>query len=329
MKIVLVTGTSMVPESARDYIASRGFEVCYIAKDTFTSAELAESLAGVSGYLIGGYEEPSAAHFEAATMLEAVAWVGTDYQANVPGWRRAMELGIAFLNSPGTNAVSVAEFTVLLMIAMARPFVERIAIPGEGPADLHAPGTDLYQRRLGIIGLGRIGARLARIAKLGLEMDVVYFGPHRHQQAEQALGISYATKDELLATCDVVSLHRPGPSASEVCELAKREFASMKDGALVLNTAHPRLVDEADLYWAITTKGIRAAQDGWGGGQSWEKLLKLGTDKFLAVPSMAFNTHDANLRASMATARGVCDVLSGGSSSCVNNPDFRAVRATR
>ncbi len=329
MKTVLVTGTSLVPKEARDYIASRGFKVRYIAKDTFTDSELTESLADVSGYLIGGYEEPSAAHFEAAAHLEAVAWVGTDYKAYVPGWQRAMELGIAFLNSPGTNAVSVTEFTVLMMLAMSRPFVSRIAMPGQPPSDLGAPGTDVYQRRLGIIGLGRIGSRLARIARCGLEMEVVYCGPQRHEPLEHALGIEYLAKDDLLATSDTISLHRPSPAVGEEYELTEQDFALMKHGALVVNTAHPALVDAAGLAWAISTKGIRAAQDGLGSGPAWDQLLAFGPDRFLAVPSMAFNTQDANLRASMRTAEGVCAVLAGGTSPYVNNPDFRVVRAAR
>lgn len=329
MKVVLVTGTSLVPREARDFIASRGFDVRYVAKDTFTPGELTESLADVSGYLIGGYEEPSADHFEAATLLEAVAWVGTDYKANVPGWKHAMELGIAFLNSPGTNAVSVTEFTVLLTLMMTRPFISRIALSGHEPADLSTPGRDLYQHRLGIVGLGRIGSRLARIAKLGFEMEVVYCGPHRHELVEQALGIEYVTKDALLTSCDMISLHRPGPDAGEACELTRRDLALMKDGAVIVNTAHPQLIDAADLAWAVETKAIRVAQDGWGSGEAWDRLLRFGTDRFLAVPSMAFNTEDANLRASLLAAEGVCDVLAGGTSAYVNNPDFRAVRATR
>jgi phosphoglycerate dehydrogenase-like enzyme len=103
----------------------------------------------------------------------------------------------------------------------------------------------------------------------------------------------------------------------------------MKGGALIVNTAHPQLIDAADLAWAIETKAIRVAQDGWGSGEAWDRLLQFGSDRFLAVPSMAFNTEDANLRASLRTAAGVCDVLDGGSSPDVNNPEFRAVRASR
>jgi len=328
-KIVLVTGTSLVPKAARDYMESRGYQVRYIAQDAFTADELSEALTDASGYLIGGYEEPLASHFEAATKLEAVAWVGTDYRAYVPGWERAIELGIAFLNSPGTNAISVAEFTALLTLSLTRPFISRIVRPGEPVSDLSAPGSDLYRHRLGIIGLGRIGSRVARIAKFGFEMEVVYSGPRRHESLEHAVGVEYVEKDVLLSSSDVISLHRPSPRENEPYELGQHEFALMKDGALVVNTVHAQLIDMSALRWAIETKGIRAAQDGVGSGESWEKLVALGSEKFLAVPSMAFNTADANLRASMRTAAGVCDVLEGGTSPDVNNPDFRSVHRAR
>lgn len=328
-KVILVTGTALVPEAARDYMESRGYQVRYIAQDAFSPEELAEALKGVNGYLIGGYEEPLASHFENATNLEAVAWVGTDYKAYVPGWERAVELGIAFLNSPGTNAVSVAEFTALLMLSLARPYAARIARVGEPDSDLSAPGQDLYRHKLGIIGLGRIGSRLARISRLGFEMDVVYSGPHRHEPLEHALGIEYVDRDVLLSSSDIISLHRPSPQAGEKYELGQREFSLMKDGALVINTVHPQLIDLAALGWAIEAKGIRAAQDGVSSGEAWEKVLALGPEKFLAMPSMAFNTQDANLRASMRTAEGVCDVLDGGTSADVNNPGFRSKRLGR
>jgi len=328
-KTILITGTTLVPEEAADYIRHRGYQVRSIRQDNFTAEELHAALVGVSGYLIGGYEEPLAEHFDVAKSLEAVAWVGTDYKTYVPGWERAYELGIAFLNAPGTNAASVAEFTTLLILTMMRPFTDRIMKAGAKPADLSGPGHDLLNKRLGIIGLGRIGAHVARIAALGLGMDVVYSAPRRQEELEQALPIRYVAKDELLSTSDVVTLHRPGPSPSEAYELGAHEIALMKVGAVLINTARHQLVDLDALLKAATDRGVRAAFDGVATGEIWDALFRLGPERFLAVPSMAFNTEGANLRASLRTAEGVCDVLDGGTSDDVNNPDFREQRRSR
>lgn len=310
-KIVVVTGTALVPESVCDYIASRGFEVRRVEQDAFSPDELHRALKDASGYLIGGYEEPLAEHFERSGRLEAVAWIGTDYKAYVPGWRRAVELGIEMINAPGANAASVAEFAVLLLLGMSRSLVSGVATPERREMALPAPGMDLCGRRLGILGCGRIGTRVARIAGHGLGMEVVYHSRSRNPIAEHALGIAYLGRDELLATCDAVTLHRPGPGEGEGPDLGRREFELLAEGALLINTAHPALVDPDALLSAIETKGVRAAFDGTPAGEAWSRLVACGPDRFLSTTPMAFNTRDANLRASMQTAEAVCRVLNG------------------
>jgi phosphoglycerate dehydrogenase-like enzyme len=302
-KTVVVTGSALVPDSVCEYIERRGHAVRRVTQDDFTPAELHDALTGAAGYLIGGYEQPLAEHFEHSE-LAAVAFVGTDYKAYVPGWRRAVELGIAMINAPGANAISVAEFTVLLMLTMSRPFTNRIVTPDRGATGLPAPGADLHGRRLGVIGCGRIGTRVARIARHGLGMDVVYHAPRRNAE-----DIAYVAKEELLASCDVVTLHRPGPGEGEKPEIGWPELESMRTGALLVNTAHHHLVDPDALLWAMETKNVRAAVDGAPPDANWNRLVACGPERFLTVPPMAFNTHDANLRASMHTATAVCDVL--------------------
>jgi D-3-phosphoglycerate dehydrogenase / 2-oxoglutarate reductase len=326
---ILVTGSGMVPPAAIEFLQQRGLDVRHVAQDSFTAAELHEALDGVVGYMIGGYEEPLAEHFEGARELVAVGWVGTDYKAYVPGWERAIELGIAFLNAPGANAPSVAEFACLLMLTMARPFTWRILAPGSATGSLPTPGRDLLGRRLGIIGLGRIGAHVARIATIGFGMKVAYTAPRRKPSLEEALDVEFLDKSELLGRSEFVSIHRPGPGADETFELSTDEFALMGPGTVLINTAHHRLVDPSALADAIEACDVRAAVDGIGSEETWSRLLEFGPDRFLAVPPMAFNTEDANLRASLRIAAGICDVLEGSPSSDVNNPDFRAVRDAR
>lgn len=326
---ILVTGSGMVPPAAIEFLQQRGFEVRHVAQDAFSAAELHEALDGVAGYMIGGYEEPLAEHFERASDLVAVGWVGTDYKAYVPGWERAIELGIAFLNAPGANAPSVAEFACLLMLAMARPFTQRVLVPGGATGGLPTPGLDLYGRRLGLIGLGRIGAHVARIAKNGFGMQVAYTGPRRKHALEEALGVEYLDKSALLGGSEFVSLHRPGPTADEPFELSAGELALLHDGTVLINTAHHRLVDPDALEAVMEARNVRAAVDGIGPEEAWSRLVALGPDRFLAVPPMAFNTEDANLRASLRIATGICEVLEGRPSSDVNNPDYQRVRDAR
>lgn len=322
---VLVTGTSIVPDNVLADIESKGFQVRRLRQDHFESDELDLALDSMSGYLIGGDESPTAANFEAAELLEAVAFVGTDYQTLVEGWERAYQLGIAFANCPGANAVAVAEFTMTLMLTMARPFTERISRPGAIDAAPGTPGRELRNRTLGIIGAGRIGARVASIARSGFGMRVVYHAPHRNEPLELAVPLEYMSMDELLSVSDIISLHRPGTVIGSEA-FGERDFAQMRPGAVLVNAGHPLLVDPEALLVAVQDRGIRAAFDGHDVGPAWERLIALGPEKFLCVPSMAYNTAEANRNASTLAANAVCTVLAGGESPLVRNPDFLEVR---
>lgn len=309
-KLVLVTGTGLVPADIMTAMQDNGLLIRYVADDYLDAAGLTEALDGVHGYVIGGYEAPLAEHFEAAHRLEVVAWIGTDYRSLVPGWARAAELGIAFVNAPGANAVSVAEYTMSLMLMMARPITAEILRPGGETRPLPSPGMELRGRTLGIIGLGRIGGHVARIARQGFGMDVVWTGPRRHPATRTTEGVEYVTKEELLATADVVSLHRPGRAEGEPPELGPAEFARLKPGAIVVNAGHPDLVDPEALLDACAARNVRAASDGVGEGAAWEALIALGPEVFLGVPSMAFNTREANRIACEVAIGALCEHLS-------------------
>ncbi|MFH9583799.1 NAD(P)-dependent oxidoreductase [Streptomyces luteogriseus] len=310
---ILITGTDLVPDRTVEYVASRGFTPRRVRRDDLTEGELIAALEGAAGYLIGGNETPTDKVFESSARLRAVAFVGTDFRLYVPGWRRARSLGVSVVSTPGANTRSVAEFTLLLMLTQSRAFAS-VAASADRPGSVRVQtGRTLAGKRLGIIGLGRIGKTVARIARHGLGMDVWYTAPRRAADAEAELGIRHSTKSRLLRCSDVVSLHRPGPAPGEQPELAAREFTLMRPGALLVNTVHPDLVDPSALLSAVADKGLRCAFDGNGSGPRWEALTALGPDRFLAVPTMAYNTTDANETASMTAARAVCDLLDGRS----------------
>jgi phosphoglycerate dehydrogenase-like enzyme len=322
----LATGSSLVTDEACAYIRGRHYGIRRVADDYLDADGLHEALDGVAGYLIGGYEEPMGEHFALHPALEAVAWLGSDYKPFVPGWRIGHQRGIAFITSPGTNADAVAEFTLLLCLTMARPFTESVVRPDSPIPGLSAPGRECAGQSMGIIGLGRIGRRVARMASAGLGMRVSYHSPRRDITIERSLGLNFRTKSDLLASSDVISLHRPGPRASEPPELSAADVALLPNGSVLINTVHSGLVDLAALLVAVRDRGVRAAFDGVGEGPEWRRLTELGPDCFLALPQMGFNTREANGRAAMATAHAVCDVLDGGEPSAVDNPDFRRVR---
>ena len=304
-KLVLVTGSVLVPEEALALIRSAGFPIRRAPQDTFSDDELHEALAGVAGYVIGGDEKPSSEHFERAAALEAVAFTGSDYKSHVPGWRRAVERGISLAACPGANAVSVAESAVLQMLTMARPSV-RVARPTDTPST--QPDIELRGRTLGLVGFGHVGSRVSAAAGQGLGMEVLYHARHRNPDTD----VPFVSLEELLDRADVISLHRPGLAAGEPAFLGKTEFTLVRPGSILINTAHPSLVDPVALEWAITTKEVRAAVEGIELVSGWSGLAALGSDRFLGLPMVSHHTHEANLRIALQAAQAVCDALTRG-----------------
>ncbi|MGW2650161.1 NAD(P)-dependent oxidoreductase [Streptomyces sp. NPDC001393] len=240
---ILITGTNIVSDAAIAYIEGRNYTPRRIRRDDLTEDELIIALDGAAGYLIGGNEAPTDKVFEASGALRAAVFVGTDYQLYVPGWRRAGSLGVAVVSTPGANTRSVAEFTFLLMLSLSRAFASTVGSPARTGTTAGPMGRTLAGQRLGVVGLGRIGREVARIALDGFGMEVRYTAPRPVPDAEAELGIRRCTKLDILRWSDVVSLHRPGPGPGEAPELSGREFQVMRPGALLVNTVHPGLVD--------------------------------------------------------------------------------------
>ncbi|GAB3280058.1 hypothetical protein GCM10027589_06900 [Actinocorallia lasiicapitis] len=321
MSTVLVTGAKLVPAEALELIESRGHSVRHVTEEELDSGELDQALRDVSGYLIGGVESPTAEHFDKhAETLKAVAFVGTDFKAFVPGWERAFELGIPIINCPGANAISVAEFTIQLMLMMARPMVNQIlaeggrTLLGDDAPPVPFEGMELAGRTLGIVGLGRIGTRVAAVAT-ALGMKVVY----NARREDPASHLEFRELDELFATADVICLHRPSAGPGRPAPIGGDLLKLMRPGSLLINAGHEDLVDPEALASAVE-HGVRAAFDCVGKGEEWDQLLRFPPERFLAVKQMGYSTFDANRRTGMMAARAVCDVLEGKSSPLVNNP---------
>ncbi len=161
--------------------------------------------------------------------------------------------GIAVCYAPDAPTISTAEHTIALLMAVARDLkrIERLAREG-GPIDFHTAyqGRELNGLRLGLVGLGRIGGRVATMAR-GIGMEVTAFDPLVAPERARELGVALSpTLDDLLAQSDIVSLHLPLTDETRHLIDAQR-LARMKQGAILINAARGGLVDEAALLDAL------------------------------------------------------------------------------
>lgn len=171
---------------------------------------------------------------------------------------RCGELGIAVANVPTYGSHVVAEHTFALLLAISHQLVTAVDRTRRGDFSLKGlSGFDLYGRTMGIIGTGDIGASVARIAR-GFGMNVLGFDIEPVQALTEETGLEYVELPELLSRSDVVSLHVPATRATEKM-ISHDEFAAMKEGAVLINTARGTVVDTEALLRALSEGPLAAA----------------------------------------------------------------------
>jgi D-3-phosphoglycerate dehydrogenase / 2-oxoglutarate reductase len=163
------------------------------------------------------------------------------------------ERGIPLYVNEGINARSVAEHTMMLILGTQRRIAEVNSMTKSGQWVKHDIGIychELYGKTLGLIGLGRIGQHVVRIAK-AFGMNVFYYKRNRLSDSEESeLGVRWMDYDLLLSSSDIISLHCP-LSKENKNMLSKKEFESMKCGCSLINTSRGGLVDEDALIGAL------------------------------------------------------------------------------
>ncbi|MBR3063381.1 MAG: D-glycerate dehydrogenase [Exiguobacterium sp.] len=198
--------------------------------------------------------------FERATHLEVVSNLAVGY--NNIDLNAAKENSVIVTNTPDVLTETTADLTFGLMMMTARRL-------GEAERDLRAGkwkswlpmgyvGMDLYQAKLGIIGMGRIGEAVARRAR-GFDMEVLYHNRTRRHESESMYGFTYAELDELLTQSDFVVVLAPLTDETRGM-LGAKEFAKMKETSIFINVARGEIIDEQALYEALRAKKI------WGAG---------------------------------------------------------------
>ena len=164
--------------------------------------------------------------------------------------------GVAVTNTPGVSAVAMAEHALALMLAVARdiPRIDARTRRGAWPRGFV---TQLHGRVLGVVGLGAIGMQTARIAR-GIGMRVIAWTRTPEGKPIADLGVEMVSLADLYRRSDVVSLHvRLTPETAGM--VGEREFAAMKQSAILINTARGAIVDEAALLRALRTGSVRGA----------------------------------------------------------------------
>jgi phosphoglycerate dehydrogenase-like enzyme len=254
-RIIVVPPSSEIGEIASG-LAPAGFELV-LARDN--GPEFASALGGAHYMVCYPNVTMQDAFYRAAPQLRLVQLLSAGYDnVDLAAARRAK---VPVSNNGGANAISVAEHALMLMLAVSRRLIWQHASVSAGRWRGNGPAPRMYElfdKTLGIVGLGTIGKKVARLAR-AFGMRVQYYDIVRlSEDAEDALGVRFRLLRELLATSDVLSLHVPLDESTRHM-IGAAELAAMKPEAILVNTCRGPVVDEAGLHRALSDNRLFGA----------------------------------------------------------------------
>ncbi len=231
---------------------------------------------------------------------------------------------IAVLTAPGANSNSVAEYTFALLLTLVRKVAGGSASLMSGKWDRKPyEGTELREKTLGLIGLGRIGSRVTSIAR-GFGMKVIAHDPGVAMEQAESLAVDLMPLDVVIQRSDILSLHaKMSPSTRHLID--ERRLSLVKKGVLIVNTARGALIDDAAL--------VKALQDGRVAGAALDVYdpEPLPADSplrtapnVLLTPHLAASTAEAQTRVAVEIASSLADALLKGDLTAAVNRDEMA-----
>ena len=230
--------------------------------------------------------------------------------------------GVLVVNQAGGNAVAVAELTLGMVLALSRRMVEtdRRLRRERGFSRTDLMGSDIGGKTIGLIGLGHVGTRVAKLAG-AFDMRVVACDPYLGEAEIIRRGAEPRSRDELLAEADVISLHCPR-TAETTAMMGAEAFRRMKRGAFFVTTARGGIHDEAALADALASGHLGgAALDVWAQEPPPLAHPLLSMENVIASYHLAGVTHEARRNMAAIAAEQILDVLAGVRPPRIVNPD--------
>src|SRR6476619_6629056 len=270
--------------------------------------ELLAAIVDVDALLVRSATKVDAEALAAARRLSVVARAGVGLD-NVDV-KAATQSGVMVVNAPTSNIVSAAELAVALMLAAARHVgpASQALKNGEWKRSRYT-GIELYEKTVGIVGLGRIGVLVAqRLTAFG--MQVIAYDPYVQAGRAAQMGVRMVSLEELMTEADFVSVHLP-KTPETVGLIGADEFAIARPGLVLVNAARGGIVDERALYDALKTGRIAAAGLDVFDQEPCTDSPLFELENVVATPHLGASTDEAQEKAGIAVARSVRLALSG------------------
>src|SRR5215813_4066718 len=298
MKVLIVDA---IAQEGVAHLTDRGFDVEQVSSK-MPREELFQKIAGSEAVITRSSTTVNEEFLVHARRLRFLgrAGVGVD-NIDVDACSRQ---GVIVANAPYGNVVSAAEHTVGMLLALLRK------IPAAHEALKHLAwdrgiyGSELFRKTAGVIGLGKVGSRVATRLR-AFEMNVLVYDPYIPESRARELGVRLTDFQSLLAQSDVITLHVPLNDETENM-IAAREIAAMKPGVRIVNCARGGIVHEGDLLAALTSEHVAgAALDVWSEEPPVSPVVKslAAHPRVIVTPHLGANTQEAQVNVAVDVAR--------------------------
>ncbi|HEY3197415.1 MAG TPA: phosphoglycerate dehydrogenase [Nitrospirales bacterium] len=312
-----------------DNLSKQGVEILQKAgltvdvKTKMSKEELLRDIKRYDGLIVRSATKVTAEVLAVAEKLRIIGRAGSGLD-NVD-ITTATKRGIVVMNTPGGNTVTTAEHTLAMICALARKIPQATASMKGGKWEKERfMGTELYNKNLGIVGMGQIGSHLAKLAQ-GVMMNVIAFDPYLAEDRARKMGIEMLGLSELFRRADIITVHTPlTPETKNI--INAQTIDTMKDGVKIINCARGGIINEHDI--------VEALKSGKVGGAAFdvfdEEPVKpdhplLSLENFICTPHIGASTTEAQENVAIGIAEQIVDYLTRGiARGAVNVPSVPA-----
>jgi D-3-phosphoglycerate dehydrogenase / 2-oxoglutarate reductase len=324
---VRVLVSDKLSETAVQIFRDRGVEVDYMPDLGKDKDALLAIIDQYDGLAIRSNTKVTPKLIEAAKKLKVIgrAGIGVD-NVDIPA---ASSRGIVVMNTPFGNAITTAEHSISMMMALARQIPEANASTHAGKWEKNRfMGVELYNKTLGVIGCGNIGSIVADRA-LGLKMKVIAYDPFLSAERAMEIGVEKVELMDVMVRSDFITLHTPLTDKTRNI-IGAAALARCKKGVRIINCARGGLVNEDALYDALMSKQVAgAALDVFEVEPATTHKL-FGLDNVVATPHLGASSTEAQENVALQVAEQMSDfLLTGAVTNALNMPSISADEAPR
>ncbi len=287
-----------------DILRKSGLEVD--VKTGMKPEELKARIGDYHGLIIRSATKVTSEVIDAATNLKVIGRAGSGLD-NVDR-TAATKKGIVVMNTPGGNTITTAEHTISLMLSLARKIPQATMSMKTGKWEKKKfMGVELFNKTLGVIGIGNIGSQVAKRAQ-GLAMNVLAYDPFLSEDKAKAMGVEKVDLQELFGRSDFITIHTPlTPETKNM--INKETIKMMKNSVRIINCARGGIINEKDLYDALIDGKVAGAALDVFEKEPPENNPLLTHDNVIATPHLGASTKEAQENVAIAVAEQVVDYL--------------------